>query len=61
MVEARSVKMCIRDRFLAALYLVAGIPLKMIAKSLKPIVPIIALTTVLNVFMICLLYTSRCV
>ncbi len=37
--------------FLAALYLVAGIPLKMIAKSLKPIVPIIALTTVLNVFM----------
>ena len=36
--------------FLAAMYLVSGIPLKMIGKSLKPILPIILFTAVLNLF-----------
>ncbi len=37
--------------FLAALYLTAKIPLKVILKSLKPIIPIILFTSVLNVFL----------
>ena len=35
---------------LAALYLVARIPLKLILKSLKPIMPIVVFTAVLNLF-----------
>ena len=38
--------------FLAAMYLVAQIPLKMIGRSLKPILPIILFTAVLNVFFV---------
>ncbi len=36
--------------FLAALYLMAKIPLKVVVKSLKPIMPIILVTVVLNLF-----------
>lgn len=35
---------------LAWLYVLAGIPLKMIGKSMKPIVPIVIFTSVLNLF-----------
>lgn len=35
---------------LALLYMVANIPIKMIAKSLKPILPIILFTAILNLF-----------
>ena len=38
--------------FLTAMYLVAQIPLKMIGRSLKPILPIILFTAVLNVFFV---------
>ncbi len=38
--------------FLALLYVLAKIPLKMIGKSLKPIVPIIIFTAVLNLFFV---------
>ena len=38
--------------FLAAMYLVAQIPLKMIGRSLKPILPIILFTAVLNIFFV---------
>ena len=54
--------------FLAVMYKVAKIPGKMILKSLKPILPIVIFTAVLNLFFvsgegeplvhICLLYTS---
>ena len=37
--------------FLAVMYLLAKIPLKVVLKSLKPIVPIILFTVVLNLFM----------
>lgn len=37
---------------LAALYLIAKIPLKLIAKSLKPILPIVIFTGVLNLFFV---------
>ena len=37
---------------LAALYLLAKIPFKLILKSLKPIVPIIIFTSVINLFFI---------
>ena len=43
--------------FLVAMYGVAKIPFKLITKSLKPILPIILFTAVLNLFF-CLLYTS---
>ncbi|MEG0897545.1 MAG: energy-coupling factor transporter transmembrane component T, partial [Ruthenibacterium sp.] len=36
--------------FLAALYAISKIPLKLIGKSIKPILPIILFTAVLNVF-----------
>ena len=38
--------------FLMGMYLVAQIPLKMIGRSLKPILPIILFTAVLNVFFV---------
>ena len=38
--------------FLAAMYKVSKIPLKMIGRSLKPILPIILFTAVLNVFFV---------
>ena len=38
--------------FLTAMYLVAQIPLKMIGRSLKPILPIILFTAVLNIFFV---------
>ena len=38
--------------FLAAMYTVAKIPLKMIGKSLKPILPIVIFTAVLNLFFV---------
>ena len=38
--------------FLAAMYAVAKIPFKMILKSLKPILPIIIFTAVLNLFFV---------
>ncbi len=38
--------------FLVAMYLVAKIPLKMIGRSLRPIVPIILFTAVLNIFFV---------
>ena len=38
--------------FLGGMYLVAQIPLKMIGRSLKPILPIILFTAVLNVFFV---------
>lgn len=38
--------------FLAAMYRVANIPAKMIAKSLKPILPIVLFTAVLNLFFV---------
>ena len=38
--------------FLIVLYLIAHIPLKMILKSMKPIVPIIIITAVLNLFFV---------
>ena len=36
--------------FLTVLYLVAKIPLKIVGKSIKPILPIILFTAVLNLF-----------
>ena len=38
--------------FILALYLMSGVPLKMLLKSLKPIIWIVAFTTVLNIFMV---------
>ncbi len=38
--------------FLIAMYIVAKIPLKMILRSLKPILPIIAFTAILNLFFV---------
>ena len=38
--------------FLGGMYLVAQIPLKMIGRSLKPILPIILFTAVLNIFFV---------
>ena len=38
--------------FCAFLYYLAGIPVKMILKSLKPVIPIILLTSILNMFFV---------
>ncbi len=38
--------------FCALSYILAGIPIKMILKSLKPVVPIILLTSILNIFLV---------
>ncbi len=38
--------------FTAMAYMCSSIPVKLIAKSMKPILPILALTTILNLFMI---------
>ena len=38
--------------FILALYLVSGVPLKMLLKSLKPIIWIVLFTTLLNIFMV---------
>lgn len=38
--------------FCAFCYMLAGIPIKMILKSLKPVVPIILLTSILNMFFV---------
>ena len=56
---------------LVAAYLVSKIPFKMMLKGIKPIVPIVIFTGILNLFFVsgtpivqfwaCLLYTSRCV
>lgn len=37
---------------LAVMYLIAGIPIRMILKSLKPVIPLIIFTSVLNIFFI---------
>jgi len=37
---------------LVLLYQVSGIPLKMVTKSLKPVVPVILFTSVLNIFFV---------
>jgi len=44
--------MVIGIALLVLLYNVAGIPIKMITKSLKPVVPIILFTSVLNIFFV---------
>ena len=44
--------------FLALMYKVAQIPFKMILKSLKPILPIVVFTAVLNLFTSLLTYTT---
>lgn len=38
--------------FVLAMYLVGGIPLKMLKKSMKPIIPLIVFTVILNLFFI---------
>ena len=44
--------MLISAVFLIAVYLLSKIPLKMILKSLKPVIPIILLTAILNLFFV---------
>ncbi len=46
------VGMAVGILFLAFCYKVSGIPVKMITKSLKPVVPVILFTSVLNIFFV---------
>ena len=46
------VSMALGIVLLMLLYKVAGIPIKMITKSLKPVVPVILFTSVLNIFFV---------
>ena len=55
-VGSNFVGLAISVLFLVLLYAVAKIPFRMIAKSIKPILPIILFTAVLNIF-----FMGRCV
>lgn len=44
--------LCVGILFLIFAYAISGIPPRMITKSLKPVIPIIILTTVLNMFFV---------
>lgn len=44
--------LCVGILFLAFAYAISGIPPRMITKSLKPVIPIIIFTTVLNMFFV---------
>lgn len=44
--------LCVGILFLIFAYAISGIPPRMITKSLKPVIPIIIFTTVLNMFFV---------